>query len=300
MTATRLSVLLVVLCLRTAAAQSEGDLRLVGGIRCGEGRVEIYHRGEWGTVCDDRFDRRDADVICRQLGYRNSLSVWHRAHFGSGTGKIWMDGLECRGSESRLAGCRFNGFGRHDCRHSEDAGVSCGKRLTASAPDLPTRLTCPPNHQGTCNTCPSGNSPIAVQGIVEELQDGQWRPVSGQKWTIDSAHTVCGEIGFPRAVSIPSLTTLWPDWLSCTQQLSEDLSSGEKPIACSTEQRDYLEYLRNTSVHHIECQGGCCFLSRTFLRTSLVNVSVATVACAYSNATVSSREVSTTPLISIM
>jgi hypothetical protein len=41
----------------------------MGGENELEGRVEICYNGVRGTVCDRGWDKRDATVICKQLGF---------------------------------------------------------------------------------------------------------------------------------------------------------------------------------------------------------------------------------------
>ena len=103
----------------------EGDLRLVGGDSVSRGRVEVYHSGEWGTVCDDDWDLTDAHVVCRQLGYSGAISAYRHAFFGRGRGPIHYDNVACNGSETCLADCSHLGIGVEDCDHNEDAGVAC-------------------------------------------------------------------------------------------------------------------------------------------------------------------------------
>ena len=87
--------------------------------------MEIWYNSQWNTVCDDSWDLNDANVVCRQLGYRGAVAAHHSAHFGQGSGQILLDDLRCTGREASLLECRHNGINSHNCGHSEDASVIC-------------------------------------------------------------------------------------------------------------------------------------------------------------------------------
>lgn len=63
-------------------------MRLVNGASASEGRVEIFYRGHWGTVCDNLWNLLDAHVVCRALGYENATQALGGAAFGPGVADV--------------------------------------------------------------------------------------------------------------------------------------------------------------------------------------------------------------------
>ena len=90
-----------------------------------EGRLEIYHNRRWGTVCGKNFDIRDANVACRQLGYSRAMSYRPNKRNGRSRGPIYLDRLQCRGTEPSLFHCGHRAIGIHSCNHNQDVSVVC-------------------------------------------------------------------------------------------------------------------------------------------------------------------------------
>ncbi|XP_034519436.1 scavenger receptor cysteine-rich domain-containing protein SCART1 isoform X4 [Ailuropoda melanoleuca] len=167
-------------CSPTHSCPEEGMLRVRGGEDSCSGRVELWHAGSWGTVCDDSWDLADADVVCRQLGCGPAVGALAGAAFGPGSGPVWLDEVGCRGSELSLWNCPAEPWGLGDCGHKEDAGVHCSRdRGTTALPPARAWTSGPP--LAPPSALKAGNLPVMfclVLGtllvIVSLVLGAQW------------------------------------------------------------------------------------------------------------------------------
>ena len=112
-------------------------VRLVGdGLAADDGRLEIYHNSEWGTICNKGFyTPRDSDVACRSIPgkrYTNGSvisSKLFRGQVPSPPDQIWLSKVDCSGGiGGEFSRCSNSGFGIHDtCSHEDDVYLRCGK-----------------------------------------------------------------------------------------------------------------------------------------------------------------------------
>ncbi|KAF1402646.1 hypothetical protein FQV23_0008507, partial [Spheniscus humboldti] len=180
------------------------QIRLVNGTKRCAGRVELYHDGIWGTICDDNWDLSDANVVCKQLGCGHAIKAFASAHYGKGSGQIWLDDVNCTGAESDLWACPSRAWGQHNCQHKEDAGVLCSEFLAL-------RLM-------------NGND---CAGRLEVFYNGTWGSICSNRMSQLTAITVCkhlncgdgGEIATDFKYGRGS-GPMWLDHIECTEQHS--------------------------------------------------------------------------------
>ncbi|XP_056136474.1 neurotrypsin [Lampris incognitus] len=214
-------------------------LRLVGGQSRSEGRVEVFHGGQWGSVCDDQWDDSDAEVVCRQLGLSGVARAWGQAYFGEGSGHVWLDEVRCTGNELSLEQCPKNSWGEHNCLHSEDAGVSCN-----------------PLTDGTVRLAGGVGS---YEGRLEVFYHDQWGTVCDDSWTDSNTQVVCRQLGYRSGETLVSegldITPLPRFGVGSGPILLDDVSCTGKEPSLSLCNRG--EWLRHDCTHHEDINIAC-------------------------------------------
>ncbi|KAM4751678.1 scavenger receptor cysteine-rich domain-containing protein DMBT1-like [Cyanocitta cristata] len=213
----------------------EGQVRLAGGPHRCAGRVEVFHAGRWGTVCDDSWDVADAEVTCRQVRCGPALWAPGAARFGEGAGPIWLDGLRCGGSEEHLAQCPARPWGEHTCNHVEDASAICSGSGLSAVPQV--RLS---------------GAPDRCAGRVEVLHEHLWGTVCDDTWDLRHARVICRQLGCGAALEAPGAARYGrgagPIWLD--------------EVTCAGDERDLFQCPARTwgqhNCHHGEDAGVVC------------------------------------------
>ena len=109
------------------------------------GRVEVCIGNVYGSVCNGRWDERDASVVCNQLvggkccfcinghilyisyymlsGSGSVVAIRDASGFGSSTVPIFIDDVVCEGSETNLLQCSYKR--QQNCDLLNLAAVTC-------------------------------------------------------------------------------------------------------------------------------------------------------------------------------
>nr|XP_025140767.1 scavenger receptor cysteine-rich type 1 protein M130-like [Bubalus bubalis] len=178
------------------------ELRLMDGDHHCEGRVEVKHQGEWGTVNDYNWNMEEAYVVCRQLRCGAAVDAPKGAKFGLGIGPIWFHYIYCKGSESTVSECSYpivKDHGPEGHSHDKDAGAVCSV--------LEVRL------KDGANRC---------EGRVEMKHQGKWGTVNDHNWSMEAAAVVCRQLGCGAAINAPrgghfgaAIGPIWFQYLYC-------------------------------------------------------------------------------------
>ncbi|XP_033235622.1 protein bark beetle isoform X2 [Drosophila pseudoobscura] len=104
-------------------------VRLVGGAGANEGRLQMYIKGRWGTVCDYGWSVLNAALVCHQLGYSLNPQDWRllRSQLPSaGTSEdILVANVRCTLQDKDVTKCRAEYEFENTCSHENDVGLRC-------------------------------------------------------------------------------------------------------------------------------------------------------------------------------
>jgi len=103
---------------------AERKVRLTNGDKTGDGQVEVLIGGQWGLVCGDNFDNRDAHVVCKQLGFSEDATVNTNRNNPEDL-PFLIGNVRCSGVEDSIFDCPYDISST--CPSQQLADVTCGE-----------------------------------------------------------------------------------------------------------------------------------------------------------------------------
>ena len=108
---------LYLFCVTESSERLELELR--NGTDATNGNVYVSGK----PVCQRGWDKKDADVVCHELGFPRACTPTKGSQFGMVPEDFGMNYVGCKGTEQRLKDCPFVSF--DDCGIKLGAGVIC-------------------------------------------------------------------------------------------------------------------------------------------------------------------------------
>ncbi|XP_052232925.1 adhesion G protein-coupled receptor B3-like isoform X18 [Dreissena polymorpha] len=228
-----------------------GNVRLTGGAR-NWGLVEVFHQGEWGTVCNDNWDLNFVDVLCSQLGMSaGEILNFGRVKIKESRGPVWLKIVQCFGSELSIEDCVNDGWGNHSCLLNNAFGVACNPKGCDATPQITNgyienkTLLCPNtcdfedfedsvsrNNSNMDPRCTHNSYMEKVNvrladggmnwGRVEVFYNGEWGSVCDDGADDSFANVLCKELGLKNGAlmeyesTVKGVGKIWLDEVICT------------------------------------------------------------------------------------
>lgn len=84
-------------------------VRVVNGSNRCNGRVEVYHDGNWKRACSSDWRREEAEVLCKEVNCGSPVSQTEVPYFGDAHDLVGLKAT-CFGNETSLSKCRLQEF----------------------------------------------------------------------------------------------------------------------------------------------------------------------------------------------
>ena len=198
-----------------ASAQSEGDVRLMGGSSPYFGRLDIFWKGKWSTFCG--ISSGGAQAACRQLGYLDAVrymsldqadSSWKIPQAGDEI-PIAIKSTSCERSWTKgllhVLRCGYSTDVTSSCSHSKDIVLVCEDIPLWQHPyDTQVRLN--------FTTYPS-------QGTLEIYLNQEWGSICNSNFNQYAGDSACRQMGYTNAKTITGtifpFTVVWLNDVTC-------------------------------------------------------------------------------------